>query len=177
LVAVVVAIAVSVRSSRRSKLVKTYDSARWTEAADIRNASLDEPAGVFLGLHRGRYLRHEGPEHVLTFGPTRSGKDVGLVVHTLLSWPASAATQEIKVENCQITAGLRSRFSHCLLYKTNAKSLPLSSELDAGNRGRTPVNKYNAVLCGDRTYPGFHPQHCNPPRKHRLASQRCAVCI
>ncbi|EPJ9516555.1 conjugal transfer protein TraG, partial [Pseudomonas aeruginosa] len=81
------------------------------------------PAGVFLGQHDRQYLRHEGPEHVLTFAPTRSGKGVGLVVPTLLSWPASAVVHDIKGENWQITAGWRSRFSHCLLFNpTDAKS-------------------------------------------------------
>ena len=84
---------------------------------------LDQPAGVFLGQHRQQYLRHEGPEHVLTFAPTRSGKGVGLVVPTLLSWPASAVIHDIKGENWSITAGWRSRFSHCLLFNpTDAKS-------------------------------------------------------
>ena len=123
LVAVLVAIAMSVWRSRQSKLVTTYGSARWAEAADIRKAGLDKPVGVFLGLHRGQYLRHEGPEHVLTFAPTRSGKGVGLVVPTLLSWPASAVIHDIKGENWQITAGWRSRFSHCLLFNpTDPKS-------------------------------------------------------
>ncbi|WP_423196691.1 Type IV secretory pathway, VirD4 component, TraG/TraD family ATPase [Cupriavidus sp. H19C3] len=123
LVAVVIAIAMSVWRSRQSKLVTTYGSARWAEAADIRKAGLDQPAGVFLGLHRQQYLRHEGPEHVLTFAPTRSGKGVGLVVPTLLSWQASAVIHDIKGENWSITAGWRSRFSHCLLFNpTDATS-------------------------------------------------------
>ena len=123
LMAVVVAIVMSVWRSRQAKLVTTYGSARWANAADIRRAGLDKPAGVFLGLHRSQYLRHEGPEHVLTFAPTRSGKGVGLVVPTLLSWPASAVIHDIKGENWQITAGWRSRFSHCLLFNpTDAKS-------------------------------------------------------
>ncbi|MEE8616535.1 MAG: conjugal transfer protein TraG, partial [Roseateles sp.] len=105
------------------KLVTTYGSARWANAEDIHKAGLDQPAGVFLGLHRQQYLRHEGPEHVLTFAPTRSGKGVGLVVPTLLSWPASAVIHDIKGENWSITAGWRSRFSHCLLFNpTDAKS-------------------------------------------------------
>ncbi|EFE0813741.1 TPA: conjugal transfer protein TraG [Citrobacter freundii] len=116
LVAVVVAIAMSVWRSRQSKLVTTYGSARWADAVEIREAGLTDPAGVFLGLHDGQYLRHEGPEHVLTFAPTRSGKGVGLVVPTLLSWPASAVIHDIKGENWAITAGWRSRFSHCLLF-------------------------------------------------------------
>ncbi len=123
LIAVVVAIAMSVWRSRQSKLVTTYGSARWADATDIRKAGLNQSAGVFLGLHDGQYLRHEGPEHVLTFAPTRSGKGVGLVVPTLLSWPASAVIHDIKGENWQITAGWRSRFSHCLLFNpTDPKS-------------------------------------------------------
>ena len=123
LLAVAVAIAMSVWRSRQARKVTTYGSARWADAADIRKAGLTQPAGVFLGQHDGHYLRHEGPEHVLTFAPTRSGKGVGLVVPTLLSWPASAVIHDIKGENWQITAGWRSRFSHCLLFNpTDASS-------------------------------------------------------
>ncbi|RKL21519.1 Conjugal transfer protein TraG [Fusarium oxysporum f. sp. narcissi] len=123
MVAVAVAIAMSVWRSRQARLVTTYGSARWANAQDIRKAGLTQPAGVFLGQHDRQYLRHEGPEHVLTFAPTRSGKGVGLVVPTLLSWPASAVIHDIKGENWQITAGWRSRFSHCLLFNpTDAKS-------------------------------------------------------
>ncbi len=116
MVAVGVAIAMSIRRSRQSRLVTTYGSARWAEATDIRSAGLDRPAGVFLGLHDGQYLRHEGPEHVLTFAPTRSGKSVGLVIPTLLSWTGSAVVHDIKKEIWTATAGWRSRFSHCLLF-------------------------------------------------------------
>ena len=123
MVAVAVAIAMSVWRSRQARLVTTYGSARWANAHDIRKAGLTQPEGVFLGQHDRQYLRHEGPEHVLTFAPTRSGKGVGLVVPTLLSWPASAVIPDIKGENWQITAGWRSRFSHCLLFNpTDAKS-------------------------------------------------------
>ncbi|CAM5509632.1 conjugal transfer protein TraG [Alcaligenes phenolicus] len=116
LVAVVVAIGMSIWRSRQARLVTTYGSARWAEISDIRDAGLTQPVGVFLGQHEGQYLRHEGPEHVLAFAPTRSGKGVGLVVPTLLSWPASAVIHDIKGENWQITAGWRARFSHCLLF-------------------------------------------------------------
>ncbi|MFC5581002.1 conjugal transfer protein TraG [Rhodanobacter terrae] len=121
--AAAIAIGMSVWRARQSRLVTTYGSARWADARDIRKAGLNHPAGIFLGLHDGRYLRHEGPEHVLTFAPTRSGKGVGLVIPTLLTWPASAVIHDIKGENWQITAGWRARFSHCLLFNpTDARS-------------------------------------------------------
>ena len=53
--------------------------------ADLRRHELFGDAGVVLGLYDGRYLRHDGPEHVLVVAPTRSGKGVGLVLPTLLT--------------------------------------------------------------------------------------------
>ncbi|EIE46500.1 conjugal transfer protein TraG [Pseudomonas aeruginosa] len=116
LLALVVAIVMAIWRARQARRVTTYGSARWADADEVCKAGLTQPAGVFLGQFDDQYLRHEGPEHVLTFAPTRSGKGVGLVVPTLLSWPASAVIHDIKGENWSLTAGWRSRFSHCLLF-------------------------------------------------------------
>jgi len=60
---------------------------------------------------------------VLCFAPTRSGKGVGLVVPTLLTWPGSAIVHDIKGENWTLTAGWRARFGRALLFDpTNARS-------------------------------------------------------
>jgi type IV secretion system protein VirD4 len=96
--------------------VTTYGSARWANEREIAGAGLLGDSGVFLGRLGERYLRHSGAEHVLAFAPTRSGKGVGLVVPTLLSWTGSAVIHDIKGENWTLTAGWRSRFSHCLLF-------------------------------------------------------------
>lgn len=90
-----------------------HGSARWAEREDIRRAGLlDQGVGVYVGAWldrrgRPRYLRHNGPEHVLAVAPTRSGKGVGLVVPTLLSWPASAVITDLKGELWALTAGWR----------------------------------------------------------------------
>ncbi|HCK4419123.1 TPA: type IV secretory system conjugative DNA transfer family protein, partial [Pseudomonas aeruginosa] len=139
LFALLVAIAMSVWRSRQSRLVTTYGSARWADAVDIRKAGLTLPAGVFLGQHDDQYLRHEGPEHVLSFAPTRSGKGVGLVVPTLLSWPASAVIHDIKGENWKITAGWRSRFSHCLLFNPTDRQSAAYNPLLEVRRGAHEV--------------------------------------
>ncbi len=121
--AAIVAMAISVWRARQSKLVTTYGSARWAEPAEIHQADLTGTTGVFLGRKDNDYLRHDGPEHVMAFAPTRSGKGVGLVVPTLLSWPGSAVIHDIKGENWALTAGWRSRFSHCLMFNpTDARS-------------------------------------------------------
>ena len=106
----------SVWRARQTKLVTTYGSARWATPADVRTARLTDASGVFLGRWNNDYLRHDGPEHVMAFAPTRSGKGVGLVIPTLLSWPHSAVIHDIKGENWALTAGWRSCFSHCLLF-------------------------------------------------------------
>lgn len=102
--------------ARQRRHVTTYGSARWASALDIRKAGLFCGAGVFLGRLGPHYLRHDGPEHVMAFAPTRSGKGVGLVVPTLLGWTGSVVVHDIKGENWQLTAGWRARFSHCLLF-------------------------------------------------------------
>ncbi|MEJ1962238.1 MAG: conjugal transfer protein TraG [Gammaproteobacteria bacterium] len=139
LVAALAAIFGSVWRARQSKLVTTYGSARWASHRDVVHSGLLTSAGVFLGTLGERYLRHDGPEHVMAFAPTRSGKGVGLVVPTLLSWPHSAVIHDIKGENWQLTAGFRSRFSHCLLFNpTDARSAAYNPLLEV-RRGAQEV--------------------------------------
>jgi len=118
-----VAVLMSVWRAREVKKVTTYGSARWAEACEIRKAGLLDPDGVLLGRWHDAYLRHHGPEHVLCFAPTRSGKGVGLVVPTLLTWTGSAIVHDIKGENWTLTAGWRARFGRVVLFDpTNAQS-------------------------------------------------------
>jgi type IV secretion system protein VirD4 len=110
------AIAGSLWRARQTGEVTTYGSARWASGNDVRRSGLFGSSGVFLGSLGGADLRHDGPEHVLAVAPTRSGKGVGLVVPTLLSWTGSAIIHDIKGENWELTAGWRSLFSDCLLF-------------------------------------------------------------
>lgn len=117
------AVAGSVWRARQANNVVTYGSARWATPRDMASAGLFGQAGPFLGKYGGHYIRHSGPEHIMAFAPTRSGKGVGLVVPTLLGWTGSAVIHDIKGENWSLTAGWRTRFSHCLLFDpTNAAS-------------------------------------------------------
>jgi len=119
--------------ARQSSQVTTYGSARWANAREIERAGLHRDAGVMLGMLGKRYLRHDGPEHVMAFAPTRSGKGVGLVVPTLLSWTGSAVVHDIKGENWVLTAGFRARFSHCLLFNpTDLASAHYNPLLEVG---------------------------------------------
>ena len=116
-IGVLFGIAVSQGLSNRPRANETlHGSARWADKKDIENAGLlprlPEATGVYVGGWqdpRGtfHYLRHGGPEHILTYAPTRSGKGVGLVIPTLLSWPMSCVVTDLKGELWALTASWR----------------------------------------------------------------------
>lgn len=93
-----------------------HGSARWADKKDIDKAGLFNNLGVYVGgwvdksgvLH---YLRHFGAEHVLCYAPTRSGKGVGLVIPTLLSWSASTVVTDLKGELWALTSGWRKKYA------------------------------------------------------------------
>jgi type IV secretion system protein VirD4 len=138
-ITVAVAIGMSVWRARESKKVETYGSARWAETGEVKAAGLLGSDGVVLGRYDHHYLRHDGPEHVLCFAPTRSGKGVGLVVPSLLTWPGSAIVHDIKGENWQLTAGFRAQHGRVLLFDpTNSKSAAYNPLLEV-RRGEWEV--------------------------------------
>lgn len=144
-ISIAVAIGMSVWRAREAKNVETYGSARWADAGEVRAAGLLGPDGVVLGKLDRDYLRHDGPEHVLCFAPTRSGKGVGLVVPSLLAWPGSAIVHDIKGENWQLTAGFRARHGRVLLFDpTNPKSSAYNPLLEV-RRGEWEVRDVQNV--------------------------------
>ena len=125
--------------ARATTTITTYGSARWADVSDVAGAGLFADRGVILGLYEDDYLRHDGPEHVLAVAPTRSGKGIGLVVPTLLTWTGSAVIHDIKGENWELTAGWRARFSHCLKFDpTNPYSSHFNPLLEV-RKGPTEV--------------------------------------
>lgn len=144
-IAIIVAIGMSDWRARESKHADTYGSARWATRDEIRSAGLLGADGVVLGQYQRDYLRHDGPEHVLCFAPTRSGKGVGLVVPTLLTWPGSAIVHDIKGENWKLTAGWRSRFGRVLMFDpTNTASAGYNPLLEV-RRGEWEVRDVQNV--------------------------------
>lgn len=91
---------------------KMHGTARWANKKDLLDAGFFDNDGVYVGgwideKKKLQYLRHEGPEHILCLAPTRSGKGVGLVIPTLLSWKHSAVITDLKGELWALTAGWR----------------------------------------------------------------------
>jgi type IV secretion system protein VirD4 len=100
-----------------------HGSARWAKKEDIAAMGYIGGEGVYVGgwwdskQKRQIYLRHNGPEHILVFAPTRSGKGVGLILPTLLAWPHSSVVLDIKGENYALTSGYSASLGHkCLRF-------------------------------------------------------------
>ncbi|MBC3941125.1 conjugal transfer protein TraG [Sphingomonas albertensis] len=143
--AIIVAIAMSVWRAREAKNAQTFGSARWATIREARVAGLLGDDGVVLGKLGVRYLRHDGPEHVLCFAPTRSGKGVGLVVPSLLTWPGSCIVHDIKGENWGLTAGFRAKIGRVLLFDpTNVASAAYNPLLEV-RRGEWEVRDVQNV--------------------------------
>ena len=143
--AIIGAISISVWRAREAKNVVTYGSARWATEKEVRAAGLLAPDGVVLGRYGRGYLRHDGPEHVLCFAPTRSGKGVGLVIPTLLTWPGSAIVHDIKGENWTLTSGWRSRFGRVLLFDPTKPESSAYNPLLEVRRGDSEVRDVQNV--------------------------------
>ena len=144
-ISIAVAITMSVMRAREANDIDTYGSARWADRTEIERTGLLGPDGVVLGRYEREYLRHDGPEHILCFAPTRSGKGVGLVVPSLLTWPGSAIVHDIKGENWQLTAGFRAKHGRVLLFDpTNAASAAYNPLLEV-RRGEGEVRDVQNV--------------------------------
>ncbi|URW75876.1 conjugal transfer protein TraG [Sphingomonas donggukensis] len=139
IVSVGVAIFLSILRAREARHVTTYGSAEWAERRDVRGAGLLDGKGVVLGRFGQDYLRHDGPEHVLCFAPTRSGKGVGLVIPTLLTWPGSTVVHDIKGENWTLTAGYRARFGRVLRFDPTDRASAAYNPLLEVRRGDLEV--------------------------------------
>ena len=116
-----------------------HGSARWAEKKDLQKAGLLGDDGVYVGgwldkRNKLHYLRHSGPEHILTYAPTRSGKGVGLVIPTLLSWTKSSVITDLKGELWQLTSGWRQQYANNKVIKFEPAALE-------GSAGWNPLSE------------------------------------
>ena len=84
-----------------------HGAARWSTPGEQRAAGLRAGQGILLGQAGGALLIADGPEHVLLYAPTRTGKGVGVAIPNLLAWSGSVVVLDIKRENFEATAGFR----------------------------------------------------------------------
>jgi len=127
-------------------LVRPMGADHWGKLRDMKRAGLLKGGGVVVGRYRGRLLTYNGPEHQLVVGASRSGKGVGHVIPTLLTWPESALVYDIKGELWEATAGFRSRFSHCIRFNpTHPNSARYNPLLEIRKRANEIRDTQNIV--------------------------------
>lgn len=104
----------------RNRAMDVHGTAHFATREEVVRAGLLHETGVVLGQWEDkarrslRWLRSDGPEHVLLIAPSGSGKDVGPVLSTLLSCRESVFVLDPKGESFALTSGWRSTFSRVL---------------------------------------------------------------
>ncbi len=102
---------------------KLHGTAHWASPKEVKASGLlDNDEGVYVGSWKDKqgnfhYLRDNGPSHVLCYAPTRSGKGVGLVLPTLLSWKHSTVVSDLKGELWQLTSGWRKHHANNIVLR------------------------------------------------------------
>ena len=89
-----------------------FGTARWASAKDIASMRGKDRAGLIIGRdpQTKALLRYDGPSHLMTMAPTRTGKGVGTIIPNLLTLQRSVICIDPKGENARITARARERF-------------------------------------------------------------------
>ena len=144
---------------RQGMVKDLHGSAYWAGKKEIQDMGYLDGQGVYVGgwwdagRKRQLYLRHDGPEHILCFAPTRSGKGVGLILPTLLSWPDSSVVLDIKAENHALTSGwLQSQGNRVLRFdpadpsRTSARFNPLEEIRLESERGIADVQQIVSMV-------------------------------
>ena len=89
----------------------THGSARFADDKEIKPLA-QSAGGVLIGRDpkSHKMLRYDGPAHLLTIAPTRTGKGVGTVIPNLLTLDRSIVCVDPKGENARIAGRARARF-------------------------------------------------------------------
>jgi type IV secretion system protein VirD4 len=126
------------RGAGLNRAKNLYGTARWGNEKDLKKFGLTQASGVVLAEFQSAkldfrvnpknssislklkkpapFVCHQGGTNTLTIAPTRSGKGVGSIIPTCLSYPQSMIIFDPKGELFEITAGFRRRFSRILKF-------------------------------------------------------------
>ncbi|MUO45422.1 TraM recognition domain-containing protein [Agrobacterium vitis] len=89
----------------------THGSARFATPKEVAPLTRAD-SGLLIGRDSktGKLLRYEGPAHLLTMAPTRTGKGVGTIIPNLLTADRSVICIDPKGENARIAGRAREKF-------------------------------------------------------------------
>ena len=100
------------RRNTPGEIPDIHGSAAFAAEGAVR-ATYGAPQGLVVGRENskgGGLLRYDGPAHLLTLAPTRSGKGVGAIIPNLLLADRSVFCIDPKGENARVTARRRESF-------------------------------------------------------------------
>ncbi|MDL2405584.1 type IV secretory system conjugative DNA transfer family protein [Rhizobium calliandrae] len=88
-----------------------FGTARWANRKELQSLAKVE-SGLLIGRDSkdGKLLRYDGPGHLLTMAPTRTGKGVGTIIPNLLTADRSVICIDPKGENARIASRARQSF-------------------------------------------------------------------
>jgi len=96
---------------REAERPTSFGSAKWATMAYLQTNGLLDGKGFLLGSFaedgERKAIHYDGPRHLLTVAPTRSGKGVSSIIPNLLTYEGSAFVIDPKGENALITASRR----------------------------------------------------------------------
>lgn len=63
---------ITVMMLKTKKAPESHGTARWATDEEFESKDMTKPEGVMLGVMKnGKYIRHNGPEHIICYAPTR----------------------------------------------------------------------------------------------------------
>jgi type IV secretion system protein VirD4 len=94
----------------------TLGSASFGSSADLKKLAANNGDLLIGRAPNGQLLRYDGPAHLLTIAPTRSGKGVGTIIPNLLTARRSVVCIDPKGENARVCGRKRASYGpvHCL---------------------------------------------------------------
>lgn len=99
---------------RNFRSLTSHGTAAWARKKEVKKMGLSDGEGVILGWnpYQKQFLQHDGPQHILLLAPTRSGKGVGVIIPTCLTWKHSLVVTDVKAENWNFSALYRRHALH-----------------------------------------------------------------
>jgi type IV secretion system protein VirD4 len=107
---------ITMHLQRRLRFISDlHGSAKFATFKEIKQMGIiqddDNDNGIIIGGYQNGnfkyYLQSNSPDHAIMIAPPRSGKGVGVVIPTALTWAESMICIDLKGELWQLTAGAR----------------------------------------------------------------------
>lgn len=150
ILAIIVALIISMIRSYLQKSVNLYGTARWGTKKDLKKYGFLQKHGMVCGqladakidvdvsggstrlttIKPSDLICHNGKTNTLLVAPTRTGKGVSVIIPSLLSWMGSVIVFDPKGENWNLTSAWRRQWTHTLKFSPLSRDTIKFNPLD-----------------------------------------------